>query len=143
MIDKFRGDYVWLSNFHPSFVEVGPVTAGTVEAAYQALKAKTKNDFHKILNSSPNTAKVLGRKVDIVENWERIKVIVMLDLLRQKFKRHSMLSDMLVDTDPQELLEGNTWHDNFWGDCYCGGCDNIYGQNMLGKLLMQVRRELL
>ena len=144
MIQYFRGDFVWLSNFYPSYVEVGPITAHTIENAYQACKAKHTNDFTAIITAvAPGEAKRLGKQCAMVENWDRIKVIIMRDLLRQKFKRHSMLADMLVDTDPQELIEGNNWHDNFWGDCICNDCEDVFGRNMLGKLLMDIRRELL
>lgn len=34
-----------------------------------------------------------------------------------------------------------SWHDNFWGNCTCVKCENIEGQNWLGKLLMKVRDE--
>ena len=44
-------------------------------------------------------------------------------------------------TGDAELIEGNTWHDNYWGVCSCSKC-NGRGKNRLGKLLMKVREEL-
>ena len=40
-----------------------------------------------------------------------------------------------------ELIEGNTWSDNFWGDCHCPKCRGIKGENNLGKLLMKIRED--
>lgn len=66
----------------------------------------------------------------------------MLDCLRNKFAAGSMLAQSLKDTGKEVLVEGNLWHDNFYGDCKCDRCNDIKGQNLLGKLLMQVRDEL-
>jgi predicted NAD-dependent protein-ADP-ribosyltransferase YbiA (DUF1768 family) len=43
---------------------------------------------------------------------------------------------MLIDTGDQELIEGNWWGDVIWGVC------NGKGENHLGKILMEVRKEL-
>jgi predicted NAD-dependent protein-ADP-ribosyltransferase YbiA (DUF1768 family) len=61
--------------------------------------------------------------------------------LRLKFQ-DPKLRAMLLATGNEELIEGNTWHDNTWGDCSCDACKDIEGKNMLGKLLMKVRDEL-
>jgi hypothetical protein len=54
-------------------------------------------------------------------------------LLMQKFTRHPQLARELVGTGDAELVEGNTWGDEFWGVC------NGRGSNQLGRLLMEVR----
>jgi len=69
-------------------------------------------------------------------DWEEVKVSVMRDLIRQKFKPGSELSDRLLDTGDWLLEEGNTWGDTFWGVC-----DGV-GENWLGRLLMERRGEL-
>jgi predicted NAD-dependent protein-ADP-ribosyltransferase YbiA (DUF1768 family) len=61
----------------------------------------------------------------------------MYDILLCKFKGE--LKQKLVNTGEILLVEGNCWHDNFWGDCYCPKCFNRMGKNMLGRLLMKVR----
>ena len=40
------------------------------------------------------------------------------------------------------IVETNYHHDNIWGDCTCIGCENIVGQNLLGKLLMEIREKI-
>jgi hypothetical protein len=79
------------------------------------------------------------------------KIAVMKYLIRQKFTIPE-LAIMLISTGDAELIEGNTWHDNFWGRCRCrgafGNCPRITsaegpeGLNWLGKVLMETRREL-
>lgn len=55
-------------------------------------------------------------------------------LLRQKF-HDPELQQRLLDTGSEELVEGNTWGDVYWGVC------DGKGQNNLGKILMDLRRE--
>lgn len=67
---------------------------------------------------------------------------VMLNCIRLKFRQHPKLKKKLLGTGDAVLIEGNTWHDNIWGDCSCPKCWNIEGKNLLGRILMQVREEL-
>lgn len=60
----------------------------------------------------------------------------MKDALWAKFTQHPDLQEMLLATGQSILIE-HTKHDNFWGN---SGDDT--GENMLGRLLMDVRREL-
>lgn len=43
-----------------------------------------------------------------------------------------------------ELIEGNTWNDNYWGMCGCTRCrsEGTKGLNKLGKILMAERARL-
>ena len=56
-------------------------------------------------------------------------------LLKLKFSKYS-LKQRLLNTGNAMLIEGNDWNDTFWGVC------NGKGQNHLGKLLMEIRKEL-
>lgn len=65
------------------------------------------------------------------------KLPIMEELLRIKFSgSEPFLTRALLDTRDSELIEGNTWNDEFWGVC------NNVGENNLGKLLMKIREEL-
>jgi predicted NAD-dependent protein-ADP-ribosyltransferase YbiA (DUF1768 family) len=57
-------------------------------------------------------------------------------LVRQKFSKDPVLRQRLLDTGDQDLVEGNTWGDTFWGVC------RGQGSNWLGRILMDVRAEL-
>ncbi len=153
MIDRFNEQYFFLSNFFA--VAHGIMLDGerynTVEAAYQAAKtldlgwrAKIRMLYH------PRDAKRMGKRVPMREDWEQVKLQIMEDLLRQKFT-DSWLREHLIETHPQELIEGNTWGDKFWGAVweyvYLPESTREYGrwvgENHLGKLLMKIRKEAL
>ncbi|WP_019008567.1 NADAR family protein [Deinococcus aquatilis] len=125
-----------LSNFAPVQIRLGGQLYPSVEAAFAAAKTLIPEERLRILLApSPAAAKQLGRQATLREDWEDIKLTVMLELLRAKFQRPSYRA-LLLATGEQEIVEGNTWDDRFWGVC------NGVGENHLGRLLMQVRSEL-
>lgn len=138
VIDRFEGTYDWLSNFYLTQVEYEGAWYPSSEHAYQA--AKTLNLAERVPFQSSNVssaaAKKMGRRLTMRTDWDQVKLQVMETILRSKFKQDSELAYKLVDTSPSELIEGNWWHDTYWGVC------NRVGQNHLGKLLMKLRTEL-
>jgi len=144
-INSFTGDYAFLSNFYPAVVKMGGMQFPTVEHAYQACKTNDNFTWVKFSNMSASEAgkaKRLGRKVRLRNDWDMIKLSSMRRLLEQKFKNYNNLRKMLLDTGDHILIEGNYWHDNYWGDCKCDKCKHIKGQNHLGKLLMEIREKV-
>ncbi len=142
MIDSFTGEYGFLDNFYQSPVACYGRLVPTVEHGFQAAKTWDSDERDAILNAStPGEAKALGRRARLRSNWEEIKFAWMEDLLRQKFSDLE-LAVRLLATGERELVEGNTWHDNIWGDCCCPRCKAKPGQNHLGRLLMKIRTEL-
>lgn len=139
-ITSFTGDYRWLSNFWPSPVKLDDIEYKTVEHAYQA--AKFLDPVRRSLIqavATPKEAKKLGKlkKGTVLRSdWDNVRVSVMRDLLKQKFTEGSELGQKLLDTKNKELVEGNWWGDTFWGKC------NGIGENWLGTLLMEIRKEL-
>lgn len=126
-VNQFTGDYKFLSNFYP-------MGGKTLEHYYQAKKTRIREEKESIMNcKTPGQAKRLGRKITLRTDWEEKKIAFMTKLVRKKFK-DKKLAKMLIATDTLELTEGNDWHDNFWGNCYCEKCYNIKGQNHLGKI---------
>lgn len=136
-IARFVGPHAFLSNFHPAKVRWAGTVFATVEHAYQA--AKTKSAIHRLAiqqAESPGKAKQLGRRAPLRDGWDILRVNIMRDLLRRKFKPGSLLAAKLLATGSAQLVEGNHWGDYYWGVC------RGTGSNMLGKLLMEVRAEL-
>ena len=136
MIDRFDGEYAFLSNYSASPFRIDYVLFPTMEHYFQANKADNQNDYlHIAYAPTPVEAKRLGRKIQLRSDWEEIKDKVMLTGLRKKFANPE-LRNLLLATGDEELIEGNYWGDTYWGVC------NGVGQNKLGKLLMQVREEI-
>lgn len=142
-IDRFDGKYFFLSNFYPSaIIDEAGIKYPTVEHYFQANKATNQQDKATIARAAtPGNAKMAGRSVHLREDWENVKDSIMLDGLRLKFAI-PQLRERLLETEDAELIEGNTWHDNYWGNCYCDKCRNIRGHNQLGTLLQQLREEI-
>ena len=142
MIAVFDNEYAFLSNFYDSPFELDGITYPTVEHFFQAMKAADPKDGRVIAAAiTPGQAKRLGRKVVLRADWEDIKVDVMRFALRCKFQIPE-LREKLFATGNEELIEGNWWHDNTWGDCMCSECQNKPGRNMLGMLLMEIRSDI-
>jgi ribA/ribD-fused uncharacterized protein len=153
VIDRFddtenssSGKYRFLSNFYNCIypIQYECMVAKTVEhifQAYKTLNEKERTDI--LLSKTPGEAKKLGSKCTVRKDWEDIKYKVMLDLVTIKFNSNGDLKFHLINTGNAKLIEGNTWHDNTWGNCICDKCKDIEGKNWLGKILMTVRENLI
>ena len=136
MIESFSGEYRFLSNFYPVENYLDGVTYPTVENAYQAAKTLDLEKRKEFLHAPPGLAKRLGQRLELRPDWDSVKMSVMTQLNEQKYM-HPDLREKLCDTYPQDIVEGNTWGDTFWGVC------NGKGSNHLGKILMAIRMQLL
>lgn len=135
-IKEFRDEYSWLSNFAPVSVKLDNVFYPSIENAYQAAKVLDPNDRRQFQICSASQAKKLSKMVKIRDDWDNVKLLVMRHLCQQKFRQQPYKSK-LIATGNAELEEGNSWGDNYWGVC------NGHGLNYLGKLITDVRTELL
>ena len=140
-ITKFRGSNYFLSNFYEAPVKYLGMTYRNNEAAFQSAKViNTKHANQRIVftHLDPKEAKRKGRHVQLRPDWEKVKDQVMHDIVYAKFRNNPVLTTKLLATENTILVEGNTWHDTYWGY----DIRQRRGQNKLGKILMQVRREL-
>lgn len=143
-IDEFSGVYDFLSNFYRcEFNYLGKIWSSS-EHAYQAMKTKDPDEREKIRKApTPGKAKRLGQQVlNLDPEWELIKATIMYRILKQKFGQNPDLAKKLLRTGDMHLVEGNNWHDNTWGDCWCEKCEKIEGKNWLGNILMQLREDI-
>jgi len=134
-IDKFRGEYNWLSNFYDVRIEFGERVYKSIEHAY--LSAKCDDEQWKQLCSENQPAvelKKISKGIPIVANWEDQKLSVMKVLLVKKFTQEPFKSK-LIKTSGKYIEEGNTWYDTFWGVDLKSG----FGENHLGKIIMDIR----
>lgn len=143
-INSFSGQYSYLSNFYTdSPTKFSNLLFKTVEHEYQSAKCVNPSEYFSIIETdTPGKAKRIGSKVELRSDWNNIKVKRMYDALKRKFFQHPQLAYRLKSTGNALLVEGNYWHDNFWGDCICLKCKGKEKFNALGKLLMVVREEL-
>ena len=135
-IDNFRGDFSFLSNFYEATIYVDGERYRSVEHAYQA--HKTLDPWsRRLVRLAPSAAeaKKLGKSVPLRKDWDDVKVDLMRSFIRKKFE-NPFLRPLLLATGDVELIEGNTFGDTFWGVC------RGTGQNVLGKILMEVRNEI-
>lgn len=133
-------DYGFLSNYYPSPMEINGKTYATNEHYFQSKKFEGTPHEQEIIDArSPSMAKRLGRSrsFPIRSDWEEIKCEIMHQGLRAKFTQHAHLREKLIATAGFKLVE-HTTRDRYWGD---GGDGS--GKNMLGKILMKVRDELI
>ena len=88
--------------------------------------------------ATPAKAKSMGRSREhpIRSDWQQVKDDVMRTAVRRKFETHARLREQLLATGDEELVE-NAPNDYYWGRGRSGT-----GKNMLGRILMEVRKEL-
>ena len=134
-------EYGEFSNFAHFPIRLKGRTWPTTEHYFQAQKFAGTDDAHAEAirkAGSPMIAARMGRdrKKKLRRDWESVKVSVMREALLAKFEQHPQLRELLLSTADAKLVE-HTERDDYWGD---GG--NGSGRNMLGQLLMEVRRRL-
>lgn len=139
MIKEFKGSYRWLSNFWIAPIVYEGIKYPATEHAYQAAKFSDSGRRLKIaMTASPSEAKALGQSNSgRVPFWHEQSLKVMYNVNLAKYTQHVDLQEMLIDTFPQVLQEGNTWNDTFWGVC------KGKGDNHLGKILMKLRSDII
>lgn len=141
IIESFHDTHYYLSNFYEHPMKVNGQSFKSNEHFFQASKARTPEDFEYVRASpTPGISKKRGREIKMRGDWDNMKNTIMMQGLRIKFADPE-LRQRLLDTGEDTLIEGNNWHDVYWGRCDCSdhGGD---GQNWLGRLLMQLRAEL-
>jgi len=137
IVKQFKDQYTFLSNFYPTYLEIGGKVFPTVEHAYQAAKTTDRDWQGKIMQAqTPGQAKKIGRQAPMREDWDEIKIELMRGLVYLKFAQNAQLQQQLIKTEDAILEEGNSWGDTFWG-IYEGE-----GENNLGLILMEVRAML-
>jgi ribA/ribD-fused uncharacterized protein len=132
-----KNGFEFLSNFYNSSITFEGKLYPSVEHAYQAAKSLNQETRELIRKAeNPNLAKRLGQSVIVREDWKEEKISIMKDLIRKKFE-NPFIRCRLKGTDNRPLINENRWNDRFWGTV--GGV----GENWLGKILEEVRKEIL
>jgi ribA/ribD-fused uncharacterized protein len=127
------------SNFAPFPIRLKDATWPTSEHYFQAQKfAGTPHEEAIRSVRSAMTAAKIGRdrSLPLRSDWEVAKDALMYEAVLAKFEQHPALRGLLLSTGDALIVE-HTKNDPYWGD----GGDGT-GRNMLGHILMQVRKHL-
>lgn len=144
MIYRFKGLYHFLSNFYPCEIEYQGVKYASVEHAYQAMKSELPEwrEFCTHPDVSAAMTKVKSRDLILGPEWtDERRVSLMRELVTIKFTTNENLKALLLETYPQNILEGNYHDDTFFGVDLKSNPN--YGENWLGRILMEVREKIL
>ena len=136
----YEHDFYVLSNFSAFTLLWRGRRWDTSEAAYHSEKFPNLPELYDLIRDAPSAHeayKIAERNKPLRRpDWDSVKVDIMRGILRAKAKQHEYVRRKLLDTGDRELVE-DSWRDDFWG----WGPDRN-GQNMLGRLWMEVRDEL-
>ena len=136
---RTRDPYGEFSNFARYPIEIDGKRWPTSEHYFQAQKFAGSEHEEAIRRvGSAMIAARMGRdrKKPMRPDWEVVKDDLMRRAVRAKFQQHPELRDLLLATGNAVIIE-RTAKDSYWGD---GGGGS--GENMLGRVLMEVRKEL-
>ena len=141
--------YGWLGNMSPFPLNFGGKEWRTSEALFQALRFKDESIQELIrAEKSPMGAKFVmkaNKEHITTEPHSKKDVMNMKMCLRLKLEQHPQLVQELIDTGDKLIIEdvtarGDKGGNLFWGAMLVDG--KWVGENMLGKLWMELRKEL-
>lgn len=136
------------SNFHP----INGNEALTSEHFYMEAKAIFFSDFKTLVRirqaATPKEAKRLGRSVERFDQaeWDKVKCKMMKTALANKLMLDDKFLQALKDSGNKILVEASPF-DRIWGIGFKEDDPNIcntelWGENLLGKCLMEVREAM-
>jgi putative DNA methylase len=143
---KTKEAFGGLSNMAGGFpLRVNGIPILTSEALYQACRFPHLQHVQKLIidQTSPMTAKMKGKphRAETRPDWDDVRVKIMRWCLRVKLiQNFREFSRLLLETGDRPIVEESR-KDDFWG-AKAGEPDLLVGQNVLGRLLMELREEL-
>ena len=138
------------SNFHPCLIKHDGHDFHSSEQLYQYLKCCEIGDMEAVnlvLDATTGLdAKLATQKCKGGAKWRKMRVPAMRVSISKKFRQNEDKRAVLLSSAGSELVEATM--DDFWGGKAVYGdqafMDKTYeGDNMLGKLLVELRTELL
>lgn len=143
---KTKEQFGGFSNMAGGFpLEINNQYISTAEALYQACKFPHNADLQRriISQNSPIFAKNVAKPFEknMRADWMLIRVNVMRWCLRVKLLQNwNSFSKLLVETKDKPIVEYSE-KDDFWG-AMPHSEEELYGRNVLGRLLMELRSQL-
>lgn len=140
---KTKEAFGGLSNMAAGFpLKVEGVSIRTSEALYQACRFPHNPELQHLIigERSPMAAKMRGKpfRGETRTDWDEVRVAVMRWCLRVKLLQNwDTFSKLLAETGDRPIVEQSR-KDRFWGAVPIDS-DALEGQNVLGRLLMELR----
>jgi ribA/ribD-fused uncharacterized protein len=126
-----------LQNNYPVPITIADVTYPTVVHAYWALSTSDKQQRVRIAETeNPYQAQRLAEQAPRREGWADARLAVMTALLREKFRQHPQLAEVLLSTGDAQLVSNEYIHSRYWGS------SRTEGRHWVARLLEVVRAEL-
>lgn len=148
IVYKTKEDFGGLSNMAAGYpLQINGVRILTTEALYQACRfphlAEVQQEI--IGQHSPMTAKMKSKphRRNSRLDWEEVRYKVMRWCLRVKLaQNYEEFGRLLLATRGRPIVEQSR-KDDYWGAKLAGEVgDTLIGQNVLGRLLMELREKL-
>lgn len=135
-------EFYVFDNFSAFQVDYNRFVFPTSEHAFQAMQfIKTSPEiFEKIKNakSAHDAQKIAYENKDKGDpKWNEKMKDVMKDILRSKINQHPYVLKKLLQSGDREIIE-DSWRDPVWG-----WGEDKRGQNLLGQIWMELRKEYL
>jgi ribA/ribD-fused uncharacterized protein len=143
---KTRDSFGGLSNMAPGFpMQIDGIAIRTSESLYQACRFPYDPDLQRLVieQRSPMTAKMITKphRVHTRADWDSVRVGIMRWVLRVKLAQNwESFGELLRCTGGMPIVE-DSYKDTFWG-AKAVNSDRLVGQNILGRLLMELRQDL-
>jgi ribA/ribD-fused uncharacterized protein len=148
VVYKTKERFGELSNMSAGFpLIVNQIRILTSEALYQACRFPHMPEVQRkiIAQKSPMTAKMVGKpfRTKSRADWDAVRVRIMRWCLRVKLAQHwDSFGQILLATKDRPIVEQSR-RDAYWGATINEGLHNVLvGENVLGRLLMELREQL-
>ena len=148
VVYKTKEDFGGLSNMASGYpLQINGVRILTTEALYQACRFPHLPEVQReiIGQHSPMTAKMKSKpyRKDSRPDWDEVRYKVMRWCLRVKLaQNYTEFGRLLLATRDRPIVEQSR-KDDYWGAKLADEAgDTLIGQNVLGRLLMELREKL-
>lgn len=147
IVRRTKEDFGGLSNMAAGFpLAVNGVRIRTSEALYQACRFPHLPELQRSIigQHSPMTAKMKGKPFlqETRPDWDTVKFKIMRWCLRVKLAQNfDAFGRLLLATKDRPIVEQSN-KDDYWGARIAPDEETLTGQNVLGRLLMELRERL-
>lgn len=147
VVHKTKESFGGLSNMAAGFpLRINGFRVPTSEALYQACRFPDLPDVQReiIAQHSPMTAKMKGKphRKATRTDWDNVRHNIMRWCLRVKLAQHyKEFGRLLLATKEKPIVEQSR-RDEYWGAVLMQDGETLVGENVLGRLLMELREAL-